>query len=58
MNNINNLIKKFQQDKIITRFSKKNNICDLIYCKELDISRLIAWLLDSNESHGLSSKFF
>lgn len=57
MNNINNLIKKFQQDKIITRFSKKNNICDLICCKELDISKLIAWLLDSNESHGLGSKF-
>lgn len=53
---IYNLIKKFKEDESIARVTQ-NNLSNFFSCNEAGISRIIAWLLDSEETHELGNKF-
>ena len=54
---IYNLIKKFKEDETILRCSKKETLGNFLNCNEVGISKIIAWLLDSEETHELGNKF-
>lgn len=54
--NINNLIKKIKNDESIARVTQ-NNLSNFLSCNEVGISKIIAWLLDSEETHELGNKF-
>lgn len=54
--NINNLIKNFKNDKLIAQFSN-TTIGSFLQCNEVGISKLLAWLFDPNETHGLKNNF-